>query len=171
MPDLWKICPFRLLLMTAGTPALALLAQTGTSHVVREYDHDPATTAFGLEAAEKLDVEPERVFKTLIAELDGHHVVAIVPVTHQVNLKSLAKAASGKHAVMANPNDAMRITGYVVGGISPLGQKKKLITVIDETAQLWDTILVSAGKRGLDVELDPNDLIALTSAIVADIAV
>jgi len=156
--------------MTAGTPALALLDLTGTWHVVREYDHDPGNTSFGLEAAEKLNVEPERVFKTLIADVDGQHVVAIVPVANQVNLKALAKAVSGKHAQMADPADAMRITGYVVGGISPLGQRKKLPTVIDETAHLWDTILVSGGKRGLDVELSAHDLITLTSAIIADIA-
>ena len=156
--------------MSAATAALQLLATTGTPHTVREYDHDPSTTSFGLEAAEKLDMDPDRVFKTLVAQVDGKHAVAIVPVSCLVNLKALAKALGGKHAEMADPADATRITGYVVGGISPLGQKKKLPTVIDETAQLWDTVLVSAGKRGVDVELTPSDLVSLTSAVVADIA-
>lgn len=155
--------------MSAATAALDVLASHGIAHTVRAYDHDPTVASFGLEAAEKLGVEPDRVFKTLVAEVDGRHVVAIVPVTYQVNLKALARAAGGKHAVMADPADAMRITGYVVGGISPLGQKRRLETLIDETAQMWDTILVSAGKRGVDVELDPLDLARLTDAAFADI--
>ena len=156
--------------MTRATPALAALSAAGVAHTVRDYEHDPAVTAFGLEAAEKLGVDPDRVFKTLVAEVDGRLCVAVVPVTCQVSLKSLAKALGGKHAQMADPAHAMRATGYVVGGISPLGQKKALPTVIDETAQIWDTVLVSAGKRGVDVELAPADLAALTSAVFADIA-
>lgn len=160
----------RIARMTAATPALAALAAAGVTHTVREYLHDPASTSYGLEAAEKLDVEPERVFKTLVASLDGQLCVAVVPVTVQVNLKSLARALGGKHAEMADPAIAMRTTGYVVGGISPVGQKRLLPTVIDETAQLWDTVLVSAGKRGMDVELSPDDLAAITRAVFADIS-
>lgn len=156
--------------MASGTPALVALNNAGVQYAIREYDHDPANTAFGLEAAEKLNVEAERVFKTLIANVDDEYVVAIVPVTSTVNLKNLAKAIGGKKAAMADPTIAQRITGYVIGGISPLGQKKQLRTVIDETSELWDTVLVSGGKRGLDIELSPHDLIALTDAIVAEIA-
>lgn len=155
--------------MTAATPALAVLAAAGVAHQLREYHHDPGTQGYGLEAAEKLGVPPERVYKTLVAAVDGHLCVAVVPVSHLVSLKALAKALGGKHAQMADPDLAMRATGYVVGGISPLGQKKALPTVIDETATLWDSVLISAGRRGLDVELSPTDLVRLTSAVVADI--
>lgn len=157
--------------MTRATPALAVLAAAGVAHTVREYDHDPSITAFGLEAAEKLGVDPDRVFKTLVATVDGALCVAVVPVTGQVSLKALARASGGKHAEMADPAQAMRVTGYVVGGISPLGQKRALPTVIDESAQLWDTVLVSAGRRGLDVELAPADLALLVSGTFANIAV
>ena len=156
--------------MASGTPALVALTSAGVQYAIREYDHDPTNTAFGLEAAEKLDVEPDRVFKTLIANVDDDYVVAIVPVTCTVNLKSLAKAVGGKKASMADPAIAQRLTGYVVGGISPIGQKKQLTTVIDETCELWDTVLVSGGKRGLDIELSPTDLIMMTSAITSAIA-
>lgn len=156
--------------MASGTPALVALTQAGVHYAIREYVHDPGTTAFGLEAAEKLNVEPDRVFKTLIANVDDDFVVAVVPVTCTVNLKNLAKAVGGKKAAMADPVVAQRLTGYVVGGISPIGQKKQLRTVIDETCDLWDTVLVSGGKRGLDIELSPADLIAMTSAITSAIA-
>ena len=156
--------------MASGTPALVALTNAGVQYAIREYDHDPTTTAFGLEAAEKLNVEADRVFKTLIANVDDEFVVAIVPVTCTVSLKHLAKAVGGKKAAMADPAIAQRLTGYVVGGISPIGQKKQLRTVVDETCELWDTMLVSGGKRGLDIELAPADLIAMTSAITFDIA-
>ena len=156
--------------MSAATAALAVLASQQVPHTVRAYDHDPGTSSYGLEAAAKLGMDPDRVFKTLVAAVDGRHVVAVVPVSCQVNLKALARAAGGKHAEMADPADAVRITGYIVGGISPLGQKRQLPTVIDETAMMWDTVLVSAGKRGLDVELAPADLARLTAATLADIA-
>lgn len=157
-------------IMASGTPALVALNNAGVQYVIREYDHDPTNTAFGLEAAEKLNVDAERVFKTLVANVDDEYVVAIVPVTCTVNLKSLARAVGGKKAAMADPAIAQRLTGYVVGGISPLGQKKQLRTAIDETCELWDTVLVSGGKRGLDVELAPADLIAMTHAVVDAIA-
>lgn len=156
--------------MATGTPALVLLNNKKIWHKVHEYQHDAAVTSFGLEAAEKLGIDPLRIFKTLIAVVDSKHCVAIVPVSSQVSLKSLAKALSGKHAVMADPNDAMRITGYVVGGISPLGQKKSLPTALDTIAMEWETIYVSGGKRGVDIELRPTDLIELTQAVLADIA-
>ena len=157
-------------IMASGTPALVALNNAGVQYAIRAYDHDPTNTAFGLEAAEKLNVEAERVFKTLVANVDDEYVVAIVPVTCTVNLKSLARAVGGKKAAMADPAIAQRLTGYVVGGISPLGQKKQLRTAIDETCELWDTVLVSGGKRGLDVELAPADLIAMTHAVVDAIA-
>ncbi len=125
--------------------------------------------SFGLEAAEALGVEPERVFKTLVADVDGALWVAVVPVVTQLDLKALAAAAGGKRAVMAAAADAERSSGYVIGGISPLGQRRPLPAVVDETALLHDTVFVSGGRRGLDIELGPLDLIALTSAITADI--
>lgn len=156
--------------MAIGTPALVELTRLGISFEVREYDHDPAAPSFGLEAAEKLGLPADQIFKTLVADVDGNHVVAIVPVNHQVSLKLLAKAVGGKKAAMADPVVAQRITGYVVGGISPIGQKKKLTTVLDETAELFDTVLVSGGRRGLDIELAPADLVRATEAIIAEIA-
>jgi len=132
--------------------------------------HDPAVTDFGREAADALGVEPDRVFKTLLADVDGALVVGIVPVTGKLDLKALAAAAGGKKAVMADAALAERRTGYIVGGISPIGQKTRHDTVLDETAELWDTVFVSGGRRGLDLELAPADLIRATGAIVADIA-
>ncbi len=156
--------------MATGTPALVELTRLGISFEIREYDHDPAAPSFGLEAAEKLGLPADQIFKTLVADVDGNHVVAIVPVNHHVSLKLLAKAIGGKKAAMADPVVAQRITGYVVGGISPIGQKKKLTTVLDETAELFDTVLVSGGRRGLDIELAPADLVRATGAIIAEIA-
>lgn len=127
-------------------------------------------TDFGREAAEALGVEADRVFKTLLAEVDGRLAVGIVPVTGKLDLKALAAALGGKRAVMADAVVAERRTGYVVGGISPIGQKTAHPTVLDETAELWDTVFVSGGRRGLDLELAPADLIRATSAVVADIA-
>ena len=135
-----------------------------------EYQHDPGATSFGLEAAEKLGFDQAQVFKTLIASVDDYFAVAIVPVDQQVSLKSLARALGAKRANMADPNQAARMTGYVVGGISPLGQKKLLPTVIAESAQLFETILVSGGRRGFDIELSPIVLAELLSAQFADIA-
>jgi Cys-tRNA(Pro)/Cys-tRNA(Cys) deacylase len=152
-----------------GTPATALLAQTGTEFTVHAYEHDPAAPSYGREAAEALGVEPERVFKTLVADVDGTLTVAVVPVAGSLDLKALATAVGGKRAAMADPNAVTRTTGYVLGGLSPLGQRKKLPTVVDETALLYDTVLCSAGKRGLEIELAPGDLIALTDAVTAEI--
>jgi len=154
----------------APTPAIAALLRAQVAHTVHPYHHDPNTTAFGDEVVQALGLDPDRVFKTLVAAVDGNLVVGIVPVSRQLDLKGLAAAIGGKKAQLAKVADAERSSGYVAGGISPLGQRKPLPTVIDEMAELFDTIMVSAGKRGLQVELAPADLIKLCGAIVADIA-
>jgi Cys-tRNA(Pro)/Cys-tRNA(Cys) deacylase len=153
-----------------ATPATAALTAAAVPFQAHTYDHDPANTEFGAEAASVLGVDAEQVFKTLVADVDGALVVAVVPVTGMLNLKALAAAVGGKHAVMADPVVAERRTGYVVGGISPIGQRHRLVTVIDETAQLFDTIYVSGGHRGFDVELAPGDLLAVTGGTFAAIA-
>ena len=154
----------------ATTPATVALSALGIRFVEHEYRHDAANTSFGLEAAAVLGVEPDRVFKTLLADADGDLVVGIVPVSGRLALKSLAVTVGARKAVMADPALAQRRTGYVVGGISPIGQRTRLVTVLDETAQLFDTVYVSGGRRGFDLELAPADLIAATAAIVAAIA-
>jgi Cys-tRNA(Pro)/Cys-tRNA(Cys) deacylase len=155
---------------TAGTPATAALTRAGIAYAVHAYEHDPRAAAFGLEAAEKLGLDPERVFKTLLATVDGALAVGIVPVALQLDLKALAQALGGKRAEMADPAVAERRTGYVVGGISPIGQKTPLPTVLDETAILAETIFVSGGRRGLELELAPDDLLEVTSGRYAPIA-
>lgn len=154
----------------SGTRATAALHAAGIAFTEHAYAHDPAAASFGLEAAQSLGVEPDRVFKTLLAEVDGRLVVGIVPVSCRLDLKALAIAAGGKRAAMADAALAERRTGYVVGGISPIGQKTAHPTVIDETVQLWDTVFVSGGRRGLDLELAPADLLGLTAATIAPIA-
>ncbi|MDO9455037.1 Cys-tRNA(Pro) deacylase [Nocardioides sp.] len=153
-----------------GTPATVALTRAGLSFTIRDYDHDPRATSYGLEAAEALGVEPARVFKTLLADVDGRLVVAVVPVTGQLDLKALARAVGGRKAQMADPAAAERATGYVVGGISPIGQKRPHPTVVDESALDHPTVLVSGGRRGLDVELSPADLVSVTSATTAPLA-
>ncbi|MEU2503875.1 Cys-tRNA(Pro) deacylase [Streptomyces sp. NPDC007863] len=152
-----------------GTPATVALAAAGTAYTLHAYEHDPATPSYGEEAAEALGVTPDRVFKTLVADVDGELTVAVVPVAGQLDLKALATAVGGKRAAMADPAAAERTTGYVRGGISPLGQRKRLRTVLDSSASGHPTICVSAGRRGLEVELSPADLAALTSAVLAPI--
>ncbi|WP_353828404.1 Cys-tRNA(Pro) deacylase [Agromyces sp. SYSU T0242] len=154
----------------AGTPATLALARAGIRFTAHPYEHDPRAAAYGLEAAEKLGIEPERVFKTLLASVDGALAVGIVPVADRLDLKALAAAVGGKRAEMADPALAERRTGYVVGGISPIGQRTSLPTVLDETAILFETILVSGGRRGLDLELAPDDLLAVTAGRYAPIA-
>lgn len=154
----------------AGTPALVLLARDGVAHRVHAYDHDPAAGSYGLEAAAALGVDPARVFKTLLAEVDDRPAVAIVPVSGSLDLKALAAALHGKRARMLDVARAERLTGYVVGGISPLGQRTASPTVVDSSADTFDTIFVSAGRRGLDIEIAPADLRRLTDAATAPIA-
>ncbi|MCX4619622.1 Cys-tRNA(Pro) deacylase [Streptomyces albogriseolus] len=152
-----------------GTPATVALTAAGVPFTVHSYDHDPSHPSYGEEAAEAMGVSPDRVFKTLVADVDGALTVAVVPVAGQLDLKALASAAGGKRASMADPALAERTTGYVRGGISPLGQRKKLPTVLDASATRHGTICVSAGRRGLEVELAPTDLAQLTSAVLAPI--
>ncbi|GAA2249725.1 Cys-tRNA(Pro) deacylase [Streptomyces atrovirens] len=152
-----------------GTPATVALTAAGVPFTVHSYEHDPAHPSYGEEAAEAMGVSPDRVFKTLVADVDGALTVAVVPVAGQLDLKALASAVGGKRATMADPALAERTTGYVRGGISPLGQRKKLPTVVDESATRHETICVSAGRRGLEVELAPADLTTLTSATSAPI--
>ena len=156
--------------MALGTPATVALAAAGIPFTPHAYEHDAANTNFGLEAASALQLDPEQVFKTLLADVDGSLTVAIVPVTGKLDLKALAAAVGGKKAEMADPKLAERKTGYVVGGISPIGQKTPHVTVLDETAELFDTIFVSGGKRGFDIELAPADLLAITGGSIAAIA-
>lgn len=152
------------------TPAINTLKKAGIVHTVHSYRHDSNASSYGLEAAEKMGVDPNQVFKTLVAMVDGKDmVVAIVPVTHSLCLKSLAAAHGGKRAEMADKQKVQRVTGYVLGGVSPLGQRKVLPTVIDQRAQSFQTIFVSAGKRGLEVELSATDLAHMTNAQFADI--
>jgi Cys-tRNA(Pro)/Cys-tRNA(Cys) deacylase len=155
---------------SGGTPATVALTAAGTAFTVHAYDHDPASPSYGEEAAVALGVCPDRVFKTLVADVDGELTVAIVPVAGQLDLKALAAAVGAKRATMADPVAAERTTGYVRGGISPLGQRKRLRTVLDASASGHPTICVSAGRRGLEVELAPADLAALTGAVLASIA-
>ena len=143
----------------ARTQALVALERAGIGFEVHEYDHDPAAASYGLEAAGRLGVDAGRVFKTLVVDVDGKSHVAVLPVEAELDLRSL-----GKRAAMARPADAERVTGYVVGGISPLGLRRRLPTLVDESALAWETIFVSAGRRGLQVELAPSDLLSITGA-------
>ncbi|MEE4997612.1 Cys-tRNA(Pro) deacylase [Pseudomonas alliivorans] len=152
------------------TPALDLLKKVRAEHRIHSYEHDPKAASYGLEAAEKLGLEPARVFKTLLASTEkGELLVAVVPVVGTLDLKALAHVAGVKKTEMADPAAAQRSTGYLLGGISPLGQKKRLRTFIDETAMPFETIFVSAGRRGLEVELSAQVLAAHTSATFAAI--
>jgi Cys-tRNA(Pro)/Cys-tRNA(Cys) deacylase len=152
------------------TPALNAAKKAHIAFVVREYDHDPSCVSYGLEAAEKMGVPAARVFKTLVADLGGELVVAVIPVSAMLGLKLLAKAAGAKKAAMAEVTLVERTTGYVLGGVSPLGQKKRLRTFIDASALSHPTILVSGGRRGLDLELAPADLARMTGATFTPLA-
>jgi len=153
-----------------GTPATVALTRAGIGYTLHPYEHDPRAASYGLEAAEALGVEPARVFKTLLATLDGRLVVGIVPVAGQLDLKALAAALGGSKAQMAEVAAAERATGYVAGGISPVGQRRAHPTVLDASALDHPTIFVSGGRRGLDVELAPADLARFTAAVTAPIA-
>jgi Cys-tRNA(Pro)/Cys-tRNA(Cys) deacylase len=153
-----------------GTPATALLARLRIPHTLHPYDVDPATPNYGAEVAAALGVPPEQVFKSLVAAVDGVLTVAVVPVTGELDLKALAGAVGGKRATLADRALAERTTGYVRGGISPLGQRKQLPTVVDASALRHSTMYVSAGRRGWQLELAPAELIRLTTARIAPIA-
>lgn len=157
---------------SAATPAIKVLLAAGIAHEVLSYHHDPRETAFGEEAVGELATagfSPEQIFKTLVIAVPTGLAVAVVPVPEKLSLKAAAAALGVPRAEMADPAAAQRSSGYVLGGISPLGQRRALPTVIDETARLWDRVLCSAGKRGMDVALAPDDLIALTGAVTADL--
>lgn len=153
------------------TPAIALLEHEAVAFVAYEYDSGDELRDFGREAAEALGLAYDQVFKTLLINVDGERdpVVAVIPVSCMVSMKLVAAAVNGKKAAMCDPADAERVTGYVVGGISPLGQRKRLRTVLDETVGLFDTVYVSGGRRGLDIALDPADLARLLNATIAPI--
>ena len=162
---------------TASTPAIATLDAAGVSFTVHDFGHEPGTTEHGRAAAEAMGVDPARVFKTLVALVHGGGqaadrptaVVGIVPVSGQLGLRALAAAVGAKRAEMCPTHDAERITGYVVGGISPFGQKRTLPTTVDESCDRWPSIFVSGGRRGLDLEIAPADLVRVLEAIVAPI--
>lgn len=156
--------------MAAATPAVTALQRAKVPHTLRPYDHDPRTTTYGDEVVEALGQDPARVFKTLVATVDGKLIVGVVPVAAHLDLKALAAAVGGKKAAMAPVAEAERSSGYVAGGISPLGQRKQLPTVIDTSAENFETIFVSAGRRGLQVELAAADLVRVARAQLAEIA-
>ena len=148
-----------------GTPATAVLTAAGVPFVLHPYTHDPSSASYGTEAAEALGIDPARVFKTLMATVDGRLAVAVVPVSGQLDLKALARALGGSRAAMAEVTAAERATGYVAGGISPVGQRRSHPTVLDSTALDHPSVFVSAGRRGLDLEIAPADLVRITEAI------
>jgi Cys-tRNA(Pro)/Cys-tRNA(Cys) deacylase len=152
-----------------GTPATIALNRAGIAFTAHEYAHDPRRESYGLEASQALGVPAERMFKTLVAEVDGALVVGVVPVPGQLDLKALAAACGGKRAVMAQVSAAERATGYVAGGISPVGQRKRLPVLLDASAMAYATVFCSGGRRGLEIELAPADLVRAADATVASI--
>lgn len=155
---------------TGSTPAVTQLTEAATAFCLHEYDHFPGAESFGMEAARELGVAPGRVFKTLLVKVDGGLGVAILPVDRRLDLKAAAAALEGKKAALADPQAAQRATGYVLGGISPFGQRRRFPTVLDKTAVEHETIFVSGGKRGLDIELTPTDLLTVLDATIAELA-
>ena len=152
------------------TPGINAARKAKIAHKVHEYVHDPETESYGLEAAEKLGVPVDRVFKTPVVSLDSRELaVGVIPVSSMLSMKRMAKAAGAKKAAMADRADVERSTGYVLGGVSPLGQKKRLKTIIDSSASQHPTIYVSAGRRGLEIELSPADLVRLVNGVLAEI--
>ncbi len=152
-----------------ATPATAALTRAGIPFTLHPYEHDPRAESYGLEAATALGLDPAQVFKTLMAEVDGTLVVAVVPVSGQLDLKALARALGGSRGAMADKAAAERATGYVAGGISPIGQRRRHRTVVDESALAHPTVYVSAGRRGLDLGISPTDLVAVTDAVTAPV--
>jgi Cys-tRNA(Pro)/Cys-tRNA(Cys) deacylase len=152
------------------TPAVSALEAAGVAFSIHQYEHDPSVRSFGSEAANVLGLDPDQVFKTLVVIADSDPAVTIVPVSCQLSLKAVGAALGRKRVEMCDPAVAQRVTGYVLGGISPFGQRRLLPTVIDETCQLYDTIYVSGGRRGLDLGVAPADLIRVLKAVMADIA-
>ncbi|MBJ7577725.1 Cys-tRNA(Pro) deacylase [Devosia sp. MC532] len=155
--------------MSKTTPATAALTKVGISFELATYDYDPNAERVGLQAAEAMGVSPAEVFKTLMAELDGKPICAIVPSDEEVNMKKLAAALGGKSAHMMKPVDAERLTGYKVGGISPLGQRKVVPTALDEMATLYDEIYLNGGQRGLQIRIKPDDLVSALNCVTADL--
>ena len=153
----------------SGTPATVALTAAGVSFSKHTYEHDPTARSFGLEAAQVLGLPPEQVFKTLLVDTGTALAVAVVPVAGRLDLKAMATALGAKRVTMADPVAAQRSSGYVLGGISPIGQKRALPTVIDESAELFDVVYVSGGRRGLDLGVSPADLVLVTGAVLADI--
>ena len=156
--------------MAKGTRAIQTLERSGTPFRLHEYTVERDDVSYGEAVTDALGASPHRLFKTLVAVVDGSHVVAIVPVSRQLALKKLARAFGGKHAALTEPADAQRLTGYVVGGISPFGQKRTMPTFLDASGNEHPTVFVSAGRRGLQVEVVPDDLISLTNATEADLS-
>ncbi len=152
-----------------STPATTALTRAGVPFTEHSYAHDPGATSYGMEAAATLGLDPEQVLKTLLASVDGRLVVGVVPVAGQLDLKAVAAAAGGKRATMADPAEAERATGYVVGGISPVGQRRAHLTLVDTSALGHDVVYVSGGRRGLDLGISPADLVRVTDATVAPI--
>lgn len=155
---------------SASTPATVTLTAAGVTFSVHTYEHDPAAPSYGVEAAQALGLPAEQVFKTLVVDTGAGLAVGVVPVTGSLDLKALAAALGVKKVEMADPDAAERSTGYVLGGISPIGQKRRLPTVVDETCELFDIVYVSGGRRGLDLGIAPSDLLRLTDGTIAEIA-
>lgn len=152
------------------TPGIKLIKSSGVFYQIHEYQHDSSSSSYGLEAVEKMQVVAERVFKTLVVKTEKNEfIVAVLPVLPQLSMKRVAKSVGAKKAEMAEKNIVERMTGYVLGGVCPLGQKRKLMTIIDKSAANHQTIFISAGRRGMEIELKPQDLLSLTQAQLADI--
>ena len=152
------------------TPAINLLKKSAIKYQVHEYEHDPACSSYGLEAAQKTGASDQQIFKTLVIKLDNNQLaVGIIPVSEKLSMKLMAKACGAKKAVMADSTEVERSTGYVLGGVSPLGQKKRLKTVVNSSAEIYSSIYVSAGRRGLEIELAPADLLMLSNGVFAEI--
>jgi Cys-tRNA(Pro)/Cys-tRNA(Cys) deacylase len=156
--------------MAKGTPATVALAKAGVAFTLHEYDYDPNAARIGLQAAEALDVAPARLLKTLMAKAGGAVVCVLAPSDREVSLKRLASAAGAKDAAMLPAAEAERVTGYHVGGISPFGQKKRVRVLIEERATTFDTVIVNGGRRGLQIEIEPADLMRVLGAQKAALA-